>query len=89
MLFVRYESLVENPERTLSKVCDLAEIPYDAAMLKFRSVVHHNVNGNHMKFRPTDKIRLDEAWRTGLSQQDAAYFERKAGPLNRLFGYQD
>jgi hypothetical protein len=88
MLFVRYENMVENPATTLSQVCDLAEMPYDEAMLKFRSVIHHNVNGNHLRFGSVDKIRLDEAWKTGLSQRDAAYFESKAGRLNRLFGYQ-
>lgn len=89
MLFVRYEHLVQNPAHTLSQICDFAEIPYDEAMLKFRAVPHHNVNGNQSKFRSGDTIRLDEAWKSGLSKRDAAYFERKAGDLNRQFGYQD
>jgi len=90
MLFLRYEDFVKDPATTLSQVCDLAGISYDDAMLKFRSVVHHNVNGNDkLKFGSADKIRLDEKWRSGLSQQDAEYFENKAGRLNRLFGYQD
>ena len=80
--------MVENPAGTLTQVCKLAEIRYDEAMLKFRSVVHHNVNGNHLKFGTEEKIRLDEAWKSGLSQSDAMYFESKAGTLNRFFGYQ-
>lgn len=87
MLFVRYEDMVGDPARTLSQVCELARISYDEAMLKFRAVIHHNVNGNHFKFRSDDKIRLDEAWKRELPQPDIAYFERKAGRLNRLLGY--
>jgi Sulfotransferase family len=89
MLFVRYENMVENPPRTLAQICELVEIPYDEAMLKFRSVTHHNVNGNHFKFGSGEEIRLDEAWKTRLSQRDVEYFETKAGRLNRLFGYQE
>jgi hypothetical protein len=88
MLLLRYEDMANDPAGALSKVCDLADMPYDEAMLRFRSVIHHNVNGNQLRFGSGEKIRLDEGWRTGLSQQDAAYFERKAGHLNRLFGYQ-
>jgi len=88
MLFVRYEDMVENPAATLSQVCDLAGIAYDEEMLKFRSVIHHNVNGNQLRFGSVEKIRLDEAWKKGLSQRDAAYFESRAGELNRFFGYQ-
>jgi hypothetical protein len=88
MLFLRYEDMAENPGRALAQVCDLAELSYEESMLKFRSVIHHNVNGNQLRFGSADKIRLDEGWKTGLSQDDSAYFERKAGQLNRLLGYQ-
>ena len=66
-------------------MCELAEIPYHEAMLKFRSVTHHNVNGNLLRFGSVDTIRLDEAWKTGLSERDTAYFESKAGRLNPIF----
>ncbi len=56
-------------------------------MLDFRSTVHHNVNGNDMKFSSTTELRLDVAWKSQLKAEDLAYFERHAGELNRKLGY--
>jgi hypothetical protein len=87
-MHVRHEDLVANPQRILGAVCQFLSIPYDPAMIDFRAIVHHNVNGNDMKYATTSGINLNEAWKMHLSQSDLQYFERKAGSMNRQFGYQ-
>jgi hypothetical protein len=40
-----------------------------------------------MRLRAATDITLDEKWRTMLTQEDLAAFDRVAGDLNRGFGY--
>lgn len=87
LMQVRYEDLVANPQQILSEVCQFLLITYDPAMIDFQAVVHHNVDGNAMKYVLTPGINLNEAWKAHLSKSDLEYFERKAGSINRQFGY--
>lgn len=84
---VHYEDLVEDTRGTLEQLCQFLGIEYSDAMLDFRSTVHHNVNGNDMKFESTLELRLDVAWKSKLEADDITYFERHAGELNRRLGY--
>jgi hypothetical protein len=84
---VHYEDLVTDPTKTLSRLCDFLGLPWEPAMLDFRAVTHHNVNGNLMKLASTSALRLDDAWKTQLAEEDLRYFERRAGELNRKLGY--
>lgn len=84
---IHYEDLVRDTPGTLDRVCRFLGINFDETMLDFRSTVHHNVNGNDMKFRSASELRLDVAWKEHLKGRDLAYFERRAGDLNRKFGY--
>lgn len=84
---VRYEDLVENTHVALGRLCDFLGIDFTEAMLDFRTAVHHNVNGNDMKFASATELKLDVAWKSQLKADDLAYFERHAGDLNRQFGY--
>ena len=84
---VRYEDLVTNPEATVRRLCDFLGMDFEEGMLDFRGVVHHNVNGNDMKYLATSELRLDEAWKSKLGAADARFFEKHAGSLNRAFGY--
>jgi hypothetical protein len=86
-MMVHYEDMVTDTERTISKLCDFLDIKFEPSMLNFRAVVHHNVNGNDMKFTSTSELRLDEAWKTKLETGDRKYFEQRAGQLNRRLGY--
>lgn len=86
-MLVHYEDMVTDTERTISKLCDFLGIEFEPSMLNFRAVVHHNVNGNDMKFTSTSELRLDEAWKTKLEPADRDYFEQRAGQLNRRLGY--
>lgn len=84
---VRYEDLVTDPSGTLARLCDFLGLGFEPAMLDFRAVTHHNVNGNLMKLASTSELRLDDAWKTRLADDDRRYFEQHAGALNRRLGY--
>jgi hypothetical protein len=40
-----------------------------------------------MRLAESAVIRVDAAWRERLARDDLDYFERRAGALNRSFGY--
>jgi hypothetical protein len=88
LLHVRYEDLASHPRRTLAAICQFLSISYDPKMIDFRATVHHNVNGNDMKYASSSEIRINEAWKVHLSKADLQYFERKAGAMNRQLGYE-
>lgn len=86
-MVLRYEDLITNPERELKRICQLVGIEYQEAMLDFTSTLHHNVSGNNIRFLKSSKLVLDEKWRKVLSSEQLAYFENRAGSMNRQFGY--
>lgn len=87
-LIVKYEDLARGPEQELRRICGFAGISFEPAMLDIKSKVHHNVNGNNMRFSTTSEIKLDTSWEAKLSSDERAFFESRAGWLNREFGYQ-
>lgn len=87
MTLVRYEDLVLRPEATLTELCTWLGLPFERAMLDYGTRVHHNVNGNNMKFRGTSELELDEQWKAKLGEAERRYFDQHAGALNRHFGY--
>jgi hypothetical protein len=87
LLRVSYEALAENPARELHRICRFIGVPFDPRMLDFRSLVHHVLSGNDMRLAASPAIRVDAAWRERLAKKDLAYFERRAGALNRALGY--
>ncbi len=47
-----------------------------------------HVLGNSIRLESQQEIRLDDRWKTSLSRQDLAEFERIAGRRNRSYGYE-
>lgn len=86
-LLVRYEDLATEPRNELERICQFIGIPFEESMLNFKRKVHHNVNGNDMRFGDASEIRLDTSWTQKLSGDEAAYFNRHAGWLNERLGY--
>jgi hypothetical protein len=87
LLRVNYEDLAAAPARELHRICRFLGVAYDMQMLDFRSRVHHVLSGNDMRLAESAVIRVDAAWRERLARDDLDYFERRAGALNRSFGY--
>lgn len=83
---VRYEDLCVNTQSTLKRIYEFICLDPQQAIKNFRSVEHHVV-GNGMRLDTTFEIRLDERWRSVLTQSDLQIFDRKAGEMNRKYGY--
>jgi len=50
---------------------------------------YHSAGGNPARFSLSGGIRPpDERWRSSLSAEQLAHFERIAGTLNRALGYE-
>lgn len=83
---LRYEDLCAAPAESMERIYRFAGLPPVNWTANYRSTAHH-ILGNSMRLRDTTALRLDEKWRTMLSQADLATFERNAGQLNRSYGY--
>jgi hypothetical protein len=86
---VRYEDLMADPPAVMSELCAFLDIDFSESMLEVTPGKQHLVNGNDMRLKPTQDLKLDERWRTGLSAEDLAFFERYTGSLNARLGYTD
>jgi Sulfotransferase family len=85
-LEVRYEQLVAEPERELTRICDFAGLRFEPAMLAYAG--HVDISGKpHQRSLtrpPTPGLR---DWRTEMSPADAAAFTAVAGDRLRELGY--
>ena len=84
---VHYEDMVADPRATFVELCSFLDLEFEPSMLEFRGVTHHNVNGNDVKFSSISRLVLDESWKTGLKPAELAFFDKRAGALNRALGY--
>jgi len=83
---VRYEDLCADPRKTLEQLCMFVELDPSGVTLDFRSASLH-VFGNKMRLDSTSEIRLDERWKTDLTQAEVAEVNRICGHLLRRYGY--
>ncbi|MCH8851495.1 MAG: sulfotransferase [Planctomycetes bacterium] len=86
-LRLRYEDVCADPERQMARVLRFIEVDPGGGTLDFRSVEHH-VIGNGMRLDSSSVIELDERWRSELSAEQLAEFDRVAGDTNRKLGYE-
>jgi len=64
---LHYEELASAPQQTLTKLMKWLELPYQETQLNWKSVPHHNIGGNKMRFSGDSQIKLDNAWEKKLS----------------------
>lgn len=86
-IFVLYEDFVKNPERVLKCILNQLNLSFEDKMLGFRSVTHHQPGGNlnlRIKIK-TDKIKLDEKWKSEMSGKDKIIFNILFGWLNLFY----
>jgi Sulfotransferase family len=87
---VRYETLAENPEPALKEICEFADLPFDAAMLR-----HTQQDLTIFKVRHLSGKRLTQSidtsmigrWKNDLSRDQLDRFMSKAADALRHFGY--
>lgn len=85
-----YEDFAAEPEAVLRRVLDWLGIAYSDRCLVFGgNLTVHSAGGNPARFEMGGGIRgVDERWRSELTTQELAEFDRRAGGLNRAFGYE-
>lgn len=83
---VKYEDVCERTDETLAQIYQFIGANPDHENRSFRSIEHHVV-GNGMRLDFTCKIRLDNRWKSVLSESDRRIFDSVAGDMNRRLGY--
>jgi hypothetical protein len=83
---IRYEDVCADPRTALQPVLRLIGQGGVPLHEEFRAGQHH-ILGNYMRLRAGEQVSLNEKWRTELSAEELAGFERVAGDLNRRHGY--
>jgi hypothetical protein len=83
---IRYEDLCASPRDALAGIFRFLGSDPGKAAVDFRSVEHH-ILGNGMRLDSTSEVRLDERWKSVLTEDDLRLFEPVAGDLNRRYGY--
>ncbi len=87
---LRYEDLIDNPEKYLREICDFVEEPFTEEMLNFhksgttrvpRKAIHGQLN------KPVNKERTAR-WKRDLTPSQVRVFEAVAGPLLDRLGYE-
>ena len=87
---VRYEDLVDEPDRQLQRICDLAGITYDARMLAFHETAagyapdQSWMSGVH---RPVNRSSM-QRWKRDLTGAQVRAVEAVAGPHMERLGYE-
>ena len=84
---VRYEDLCRDTEAIMGRLFTFLGLEPGNKASDFRSVEQH-VIGNGMRLDCTDKVVLDERWKTVLTKNDLRTFDRIAGAINRRYGYE-
>ncbi len=87
VLDLHYEDLCRSPGETCQRIWQWLGIADQAIDTNFKQGDFH-ILGNAMRLRAMNEIRLDERWKSALSDGDMAAFERSGGILNRELGYE-
>ncbi len=91
-LVLRYEDLVESPERELRRACALLGVEFDPAMLAYHerddtATLPSEDGWKALTREPLDQSRMGR-WRSRLSTREAQAIERVCGKAMRLCGYE-
>jgi len=75
---VRYEDLLEHPERELERCCKLLDLEYHPQMLEFHKT---------STYQPLDP-KLAEQWRRKMTPRTAEIIDSACNPWMGMYGYQ-
>jgi hypothetical protein len=87
IIFLRYEDLARNPQKTLERILGEIGLKFEPQMLNFREAEQHQINGNRLRFSQEKEIKEDLSWKENLSSFDLFLFHVLAGWLNKIYGY--
>lgn len=90
VLFVKYEDLCSNPKCTIEEINGFLGTAESIAdeFLSLNKDLYHGLGGNPMRFRKGEKkIQCSDAWQQEITEEQLIFFDKKAGRLNKKFGY--
>jgi hypothetical protein len=84
---VRYEDLVADTDAVIRSICDFASLPYEPSMLEYTGAVDVSAKPHLQRLLqpPTRGVR---DWRSEMTPEDVAAFDRIAGDLLADLGYE-
>jgi Sulfotransferase family len=87
---VRYEDILSDPEKIIASMCELIDLPFDPAMLRYFEHSEEITapaawSRRHVRMPPTKGLR---DWRSQMSHKEVATFEALAGDLLETLGYE-
>jgi hypothetical protein len=85
-VLLRYEDLCQDVQGALERLCHFCGVDPGIKVADFRAVPHHIV-GNPMRLRAASEIRLDERWKSLLTEDQLKEINQAAGTLSRRYGY--
>jgi hypothetical protein len=65
---VRYEDLVCDPRGTLTKIMSPLGLSFDQRQMAWADQEKHSVAGNHLRWKTSSELILDERWKSRLSR---------------------
>jgi hypothetical protein len=84
---VRYEDLVNQPQRNISKILEAVGLGFEERQLQFWEFDHHNLSGNRMRIKGSQPIKRDTAYLDELSNIEWFLGSTLAFSGLRQFGY--
>jgi hypothetical protein len=84
---LRYERLVEDPERAVREICAFAELSYDPSMLEYAGTVDLRAKPHQLSLAEPPTVGLRD-WRRTMAPGDVRAFEEVAGDLLEELGYE-
>ena len=87
---IHYEDILEAPERAVKPLCELIDLPFDPAMLRYfersdQITAPAAWSRRHVSLPPTKGLR---DWRSQMTPRDVATYEALAGDLLEELGYE-
>jgi hypothetical protein len=86
-ILLRYEDYANSPETVLRQLISLLGLEYEDAMIDLNRYDNHMVAGNASRINATRIHKPINNWIELLKEEDKTYFNRKAGWLNKKYGY--
>ncbi len=82
---IRYEDLIDNPKKELSKITDSVGVDFENEMIDFRKNLQHQIEGNRMRFEKKGIMPKDISWKYHLRNWQKVFIFFTSEWLNRFY----
>lgn len=85
-VLLRYEDLCQDVQGTLERLSYHCGVDLGVKVTDFRAAPHHII-GNKMRLGSVSEVKLDERWKSMLTEDQLKEINQVAGALSRQYGY--